>query len=141
MTKQREFKINDRIRMGFSESCYHPVAGTRGIVVGVMAPDEESGETLIIVDWLGANDRDGMSTPSKLMYGHEITQFAADNTPPTPSRTYVTGPGSIIMRDEPCSCPPAWHVWNPCSRFGWLTYMVAGAFVPYVLEQLGRVFR
>lgn len=29
---------------------------------------------------------------------------------------------------------PWWHVWNPCSRFGWITYMIGGAFVPSIVE-------
>lgn len=58
----------------------------------------------------------------------------------TPVRRYLlriveSAPARIEPPAQPCGTP-WWHLWNPCSRFGWMTYMVGGAFVPSIVESL-----
>ena len=53
--------------------------------------------------------------------------------------------GALEYHAADCPCAPSkpvtcrapwWAVWNPCSRFGWIVYMVLGAMVPTILQNI-----
>jgi hypothetical protein len=143
MTNQFSFKAGDRVRVAIVRRPHesrHWEVGSTGTITEVVSP---FGLYFAYVSW----DHDvpqGPEWPSPIACRDLVLECEHDSPP---HATYAEWPDAVTWDTNvrcttpaPHKCPraPWWAFWNPCSRFGWLTYAAAGACVPAVVEAIVR---